>query len=197
MNDIKRNVVFVGFSDNQKKLVSEDSYKWDKFPKLIFEETIDAALKHQGFLIVIKAENMPNNFLEFDINNRHYFKNYDKVIYCVKNYRYMTNTTFSKMSKISFEPFNYFYNFNSYFLIRMYKEYLKNNNSNKTKKRLDNIESLNNYLKGKKKVTTEEIMKHFGVSSKWVQRYMADVNQKYHNIGYDYLDKCWYIVKQR
>ena len=79
MNDLKRNVVFVGLTENQQKLISEDSYKWDKFPKLIFEETLDAALKHQGFLIVIKAENMPNNFLKFDINNRHYFKNYDII----------------------------------------------------------------------------------------------------------------------
>ena len=197
MNNLKRNVVFVGFNENQKKLISEDSYKWDKFPKLIFEDTLDGALKHQGFLIVIKIDNMPNNFLNFDVNNRHYFKNFDKVIYCVKNYHYITSNVLSKMSKITFEPFNYIYNFSSYFLIRMYKNFLEKNNSKKTKRRLNNIENLNKYLKGKKQVTTEEVMKQFGVSSKWVQRYMEDVNEKYHNIGYNFIDKYYYIVKKR
>ena len=133
MNNLKRNVVFVGLTKNQQKLISEASYKWDKFPKLIFENTLDVALKHQGFMIVIKIENMPSSFLEFDINNRHYFKNFDKVIYCVKNYGYMPNTVLNKMSKISFEPFNYLYNFNSFYLIKMYKNYLENKNGKKTK----------------------------------------------------------------
>lgn len=197
MNNLKRNVVFVGLTENQEKLIREEGYKWDKFPKLIFENNLEDALKHQGFMLVIKMDEMPDSFLNFDINNRHYFKNFDKVIYCIKNYRYTTNNTISKLSKISFEPMNYLYNFNPHYLVRVYQNYLQKNNVKKTEKRLNNMEMLYKYLKGKKKVTTEEIMNHFKVSSKWVQRYMLDVNEKYHNIGYEFINKYWYIVKQR
>ena len=148
-------------------------------------------------MLVIVINDMPDSFLTFDINNRHYFKNFTKVVFCVKNYYYSSPDVLLKMSKISFNPFNYLYNFNPHYLIKLYQNYLQEINVKKTPKRLNNIEMLSKYLKGKKKVTTEEVMKHFGVSSKWVERYMFDVNQKYQNIGYEYLNKYWYIVKQR
>ena len=51
----KRNIVFVGFTATQEKLIKEDNYyKVNRFPKFIFVDTLEDALKHQGFMMIIK-----------------------------------------------------------------------------------------------------------------------------------------------
>lgn len=193
----KRNVVLVNFNLHQQKLIIEDNKKIDKFPKMVFVNTLEEALKHQGFLLVVKQDDMPINLINFDINNRYKFRKYNQVIFCIKNYHYNINFDLTKYSHISFMPYDYIYNLNPDYFIRKYTLYLDTKEKKKTAKRLKNIELLNNYLKGKRYVTTENIANNFKVSIKWVERYMQDVNEKYHNIGFDIYNKRWYIVKKK
>ena len=192
MNNIKRNVVFVGFNKREQKMFLEDFSKWDKFPKFIFLDTLEEALKHQGFMLIIKDEEFNYSFREYDINNRHMFRKYIMVKILTHNKRYSDS-----YSKISIEPNDFKYSYNAEYFILLYKRYLEKNLNKKTTKRLENIERVHNYLKKKRFITTKKIMLDLNVSDKWVKRYMQDVNDKYQNIGFDRYNKIWYVVKNK
>ena len=193
MNNIKRNIVLVGFKLNEQKMILKDYVKWDKFPKFIFVETLEEALKHQGFMLLIKDLEFKENFYNFDINNRHCFRKYIMVKIITNNktgYR-------DSYSKISIEPKNSIYGYDAQYFIYLYKRYLANDIDKMTFKRRNNIDNLYKYLKGKRFITIKEIQKDLKVSDKWVKRYMQDVNNKYQNIGFDKYNNRWYIVKNK
>lgn len=188
----KRNIVFVGFTATQEKLIKEDNYyKVNRFPKFIFIDNLEEALKHQGFMIIIKNLEI-ENFIDYDINNRHQFRKFTKVIICQKN-KVFSN----ELSKIEIKPLDYIYRLNASMLINEYQKFLSRETKKKTPKREQNIERLADYLKGKRYVSKQEIQDYFQVSHRWVERYMQDIAEKYHNIGYIRARNLYYIVKNK
>ena len=196
MNKEKRNVVLVGFNDWDKHLALFYRHKrYGRFPKVIFVDTLEEGLKHQGFMIVIKTDEEFDNFVDYDINNRHLFHKFVNVEICSTKYKYFSRS--NDFSKIRFYGSARMRDYDYNIFIAYYKWYIEKEDKKFTQKRKNNIEKLHNYLKGKRFVTTEEIVEEFKVSDRWVLRYMTDVNDIYQNIGYDSYKKRWYIVKQR
>ena len=56
------------------------------------------------------------------------------------------------------------------------------------------LESLYNYLKDYKIVKTSKIASDLNLNERTIQRYMEDINNIYHNVGYDYSNNEWYFV---
>ena len=188
----KRNIVFVGFTPRQEKLIREDNYyKVNRFPKFIFVDTLEEALKHQGFMLIIKNFEI-DNFTTYDIDNRHQFRKFTKVIICQKN-REVSN----EFSKIQIKSLDYIYHLNAAMLINEYQRFLNKENKKKTAKREKNMAQLAQYLKGKRYVCSKEIQDNFQVSPRWVERYMQDLAEIYQNIGYIKSKKLYYIVKNK
>ena len=208
MNQYKRNVVIVGLNEKEKaklffKDIRElkDEWKDDdythRFPHVIFEDTLEDGLKHQGFLLIVKMDLANDNYLEYDIKNRHKFKMFYKAYLYDENIKTPPINMYNRYKKIRFvDSYNLFYNVSQSFLEREYEEYIENEKriSKMTKKRKNNIEKLNKYLKGKKNVTREQIEKDLNVSRKWVIRYMNDLFITHQNIGLITHNKEWYTT---
>lgn len=210
MNQYKRNIVIVGLNEREKeKLFFEDIRKQilfmtppdelSRFPYIVYEDTLVEGLKHQGFLMILKINEKITNYIEYDIKNRHKFKKFtyvylydDDLINC---YSFLNENPFKKLQLISGREL--FYSLNYIFLKRKYKQYIENEKLKEkmTQKRKNNIERLNNYLKEKKFATTKQIANDLGVSTKWVDRYTLDLAIVHQNIGFDDINKQWYITK--
>ena len=63
-----------------------------------------------------------------------------------------------------------------------------------TKKRLDNINKIYEYLGSYKTIKTNKIVGDLKINPRMIERYMHDINNLYHNIGYDYSKNEWYII---
>ena len=72
---------------------------------------------------------------------------------------------------------------------------------NETRKRYSitkqkQLDSLYNYLKEYKTIKTSKIASDLNLSERTIQRHMKDINNIYHNIGYDYSNNEWYFIWQ-
>lgn len=209
MNQYKRNIVVVGLNEREKeklwfKDVRESKDEWNtndythRFPYVIFEDTLEDGLKHQGFLIIIKTNIDSLNYIEYDIKNRHKFKKFNEVYFYNENKKINCinrSVAFNKIHIIS--SYDLFYDFSEHFLKRNYLSYIESEKfkDRMTKKRKENIEKLNKYLKGKKFVNVDEVAKDLNVSNKWVIRYMEDLYLTHQNIGCITKNKEWYVTK--
>ena len=113
MNHYSRNVVIVGLNEHEKsklffKDIKElkDEWKDDdythRFPHVIFEDTLKAGLKHQGFLLIVKMNLDDIDYVEYDIKNRHKFKKFYKVYLYDENSKTRPINMFNKYKKIRF-----------------------------------------------------------------------------------------------
>ena len=51
-----------------------------------------------------------------------------------------------------------------------------------------------NYLKDYKTIKTSKIEKDLNLNKRTIQRYMKDINDIHHSVGYDYSNNEWYFV---
>ena len=198
MNDYSRNVVVVGL--NKKELGLSDirdlRNEWDsylykdnrRFPYLVVVDTLEDALKHQGFMLIINNLSIDDYYL-FDMNNRKKFKKYNLVL-ILSNDINLNNISNNSISKIKLIRKN---NVNDLFLYRLYKDF----NLKKvtfTKNRIAKLEKINDYIKNKKYIQSSEIANYFNISLRSVERDMKDINYLFDNVGYDNDKRCWYVI---
>lgn len=189
MNKFKRNIVCVGFS-----YIDEHDNGLPSFGKIIFVNHIEEAFKHQGYLLIFKNNNHMS-LISFDKKYRRKLKNYERImIYDTEYKESIAPEKYSHIELIDSDTFLNLYDF----LIDEYEEYKEKKKYpiavKYTPKRLKNINTLKAYLKGKKEVTTEKISESLNMSYRNVERYMNDLNNINHNIGYDYQKNTWYII---
>lgn len=200
MNDCSRNIVILGFDKDKIDLndIRDVKDKWDsysyinnhRFPYLVFVNCLDDALKHQGFMLIINDNifNIDDYYL-FDMKNRKRFKKYNLVLILNDDVS-LINVSNNSLSKFKLIRKS---NINDLFVIHLYNEFNLNKKSF-TKKRIDKLERLKEYLKDKKYINSSEIASYFNISLRSVQRDMKDMNILYDNVGYDNDKRCWYIV---
>lgn len=215
MNQGKRNIVFVGFSQQEiEKLefkdIRDQKEAWTstdithRFPRLLYFDTVKEAKRHQGLILFYKIEE-EFDFVKYDIQNRKQFKNYEYVFLVVpkKNkidYFYQVSnithikTQVSKLALISFYHLAYHPSL-MHCLNQMYKIHLENIQKKFSNIKLQNIEKLKQHVKKTTYINIKKTALLLHVSNKWVERYLIDMNFLYHNVGYDKRKKMWYIVK--
>lgn len=199
MNDYSRNVVIVGFDKKEIGLsdIRDMKDKWDsysykdnhRFPYLVFVDSFAAALKHQGFMLIIDDRDIGvDNYYLFDMNNRKKFKKYNLVLILSDNIN-LNSVSSNSISKIKFVRRN---SINDLFINMLYKEF--NSRSSFTKNKVSKLEKMKDYLNDKKYIKSREIADYFHISLRSVERDMKDMNILYDNVGYDNDKRCWYVV---
>ena len=187
MNKTKKNIVLVGFSNIENKTIAVPS-----IGKNYYLNNMNEAKKHQGFLIIINNKEN-TSIINFDKKYRSTLNKYEKIWLYNENYNEITY----KWSRIETKNRDLFLFDSLYFwdLYDNYKYTIENKKIQKyTKKRLDNINNIYNYLKKYKTITTLKLANDLKINVRTIERYMHDINNIYHNIGYDYTNKIWYIV---
>ena len=187
MNKTQKNIVIVGFSDIEKRSIGVP-----KIGEVLYLDSMDEVKKHQGFLLIIN--NIDNiDLISFDKKYRKYLNRYVFWLNKEKNKCYK-----DKYSNIELVD-NFIF---SDLTLNIWDEYdsYKNSRNNDiekkyTNKRMDNINKIYNYLINYKEISTSKVCFDLGINARMVQRYMQDINNIYHNIGYDYSKNEWYIIR--
>ena len=189
MNKFQKNIVCVDFS-----YIEERDNGLPSFGKIIYVNNMEEAYKHQGYLLIYK-NNKHMSLIDFDKKYRRKLKKYERIMLYDPEYTdSMAPEKYSHIELITSDTFLNLYDF-LYDEYEEFKEMKKNPLKIKyTNKRLQNINMVKNYLKGKKEITTKEISKSLNMSCRNVERYMNDLNNFYYNIGYDYQKNTWYII---
>lgn len=165
-----------------------------RFPFITYVSSLEELARKQGFMLIVFEELLPKTLKEIDMKYRKLF-NHFKVILIVtddykkerKRYKYanIVYITRQEAEHIDFDES----------VMEFYIEYLLQPKSRKlnekSRKRLDTIYQ---YLKRKKVVSTPELASYFHLSFRQVERFMNDLNTIYKNIGYDYQENVWYII---
>ncbi len=188
MNKAKKNIVIVGFSDIEKNSLG---IPYIEKGQVHYVKTIKEAIKYQGYMLII--DNKDN--IDITILDKKYRKSFNKfdIIWLYnENYEYYKN----KWSRIEKVNRNIFYD-NSYILSEEYDDYkLAKEKEIKTQynlKKNNKLNKLYNYLKNYKTIKTIKIEEDLKINARTIERYMEDLNQIYHNIGYDYTNNEWYF----
>jgi len=188
MNKAKKNIVIVGFSDIEIRSIAAP-----EIGKNIYVNTMNEAKKHQGYLIIINNKSS-TNVVEFDKKYRKTTNKYAKVWLYNKEYKdtynKWSNTNFVNNDIFLLDSLNFWDEYDRY---KFDIEHLETKTKH-THKKLIKLEKLYNYLKDYKTIKTSKIVDDLKISEKMVQRYMQDINNIYHNIGYDYSNNEWYII---
>ena len=189
MNKAKKNVVIVGFYNEEKNSIS---YPAIENSTVHFCDNISEAIKYQGYMIIIN--NSSNiDLVSFDKKYRKSLNKYERIL--IYNEKY--NWTYDKWSRFEKVDRGIFSDY-SYQLGEEWDKYKFDNerkidkkyNVNKQKR----LEELYNYLKKYKTVKTSDIARELNLNERTIQRYMNDINDIYHNIGYDYSLNEWYFI---
>lgn len=189
MNKAKKNVVIVGFDDLEKRSIS---YPYIENSIIHFCDNISEAIKYQGYMIIINnSKNINLTFL--DKKYRKSFRKYERVLVYNEKYNW-TYDKWSRFEKVNREIFNdYSYQFGEEW------DRYKSDKQNEVNKKYNSIkryriEKLYNYLKDFKIIKTSKIVKDIDLNKRTVQRYMEDINNIYHNVGYDHSNNEWYFI---
>lgn len=192
---MKNNIISVGLNEN---------YLLERFniemPITCIDNMSDLPNDKEGILIINldNINSLYNNLLYYDELK---YQKYD--LYDFDRLHRRKFDGFKKVYIISLDRFFYKYNFKSIYTNvhfiddgdkidlsienNLYKNSnIKNNNIHKLKEYVDKQE---NYFDSK------DIIDKFKVSSRWVKRYMKNMNDTYNNIGYSYSKRKWYKVK--
>ena len=194
MNKVKRNIVVVGFTLAEKR--SLDLPCIDGSSNHYFVDSIKDARKYQGYLLLIdNKENISLTLL--DKKYRKIFNKYELIwIYneSYKDFEYKNKWSRLEMvGRIIFGNCGYQFglDWDNYKYKKEHEEEKKlKYNINKSKK----LDILYNYLKEYKTIKTNKIVSDLNISKRNIQRYMIDLNNIYHNIGYDYSLNEWYLI---
>ena len=188
MNKTQKNIVIVGFSDIEKR-----SIKVPPIKNNYYLNSMEEARKHQGFLLIINnKDNL--DIIAFDKKYRKITNKYAYIWLYNEKYKESIN----KWSRIETKNRDIFY-YDELTIWDMYDEYKhslehKKETPKYTQKRLNNINKIYNYLQNYKTIKTSKISEDLKINDRMVQRYMEDINNIYHNIGYDYSSNEWYII---
>ncbi len=196
MNTTKKNVVIVGFSEAEKRSVATPIMPepYDNSQKIRYVESLKEASKYQGFMLIIdNSDDRP--IVELDKKYRKLFNKFEMVI--IYNESYTELHKYSKWNNISLVGRDLFYETLFYDVWDEYKEKKDNevkllNKFNKDKN--ERLKQLYNYIDNYKNRKTSDIAKYLNIDERTIQRYMIDLNNIHHNIGYDYFSNEWYFI---
>ncbi len=164
-----------------------------RFPYIKIVSNIDDLKRKQGFLLIIN-ENYLNvsGYIEIDKHYRKLFRNFN-LVYVVTRNKIKNGLFHLKYTNIYYVNEHFF---DDDVLQDLYFNYILNiKNIKFSKKKMLLLNEINDYLKNKKTIKTNEIVNTFKVHPRKVERYMNDLNKMYKNIGYDYVKNEWYIIK--
>ena len=187
MNKTQKNIIIVGFDE-----LEERSIGVPKIGDVLYLDNMDEANKHQGYLIIINnKDNL--DIISFDKKYRKVLNKYAfiwlyskknkpcRVGYC--NIELVDDFIFDDLTLNIWDDYE------------RYKERIENKIERKyTSKKLDKLNKLYNFLKDYKIIKTAELSYLLNMNPRTVQRYMRDISNIYHNIGYDYSNNEWYII---
>ena len=188
INKTRRNVVIVGASKFDKENNSFINYSVNsRFPHYVYVDKIADVKRLEGFAVIIFIEEV-NDYYEFDRLNRGKFKKFDYIIVITKGISKFCMGNLQITTKYKKDIGN--------MIEDLYKKSLTRENKAISLIKKKNIEKLRNFVKGKDFVTNREVREGLGVSRRWVDRYMEEMNYLYNNVGKieGYVNK-WYIVK--
>ena len=162
------------------------------FPYIKMVDKIEELKRKQGFLLIISEDKLSEkNILEIDKKYRKLFNRF-QFVYILTEDEKKLNFNHLKYSNIYYVNKEFVDNES---ILETYYEYLLNSKKvSYTKKKLMILEKMKIYFKGKKMVTTKELVDKFLLTPRSVERYMNDYNKIYKNIGYDYRENGWYII---
>lgn len=199
IKNVARNVFILDEHDynflNRKELKEEydtDIYYF-RFPYIKKVNTLEELKRKQGFLLIINEKYLEvSNYIEIDKKYRNFFKQFN-LVYIITHNKLKHDLFHLKFSNIYFVE-EAFFDYED--LQNIYFDYILNTKkTNFSKKKLLLLNEMNNYLKTKKTIKTDEIAKTFKIIPRKVERYMNDYNKIYKNIGYDYTNNEWYTIK--
>ena len=189
MNKAKKNVVIVGFENEEKNSIS---YPYLENSVVHFCNSISEAIKYQGYMIIINnTENV--NLVAFDNKYRKSLNKYERIlIYNEKyNWTYDKWSRFEKVNRFIFDDYSYQFG-EDWYKYKLDKEHEVTKKYNITKQ--SNLESLYNYLKDYKTIKTSKVASDLNLNERTIQRYMEDINNIYHSVGYDCSKNEWYFI---
>ena len=189
MNKAKKNIVIVGFTDEELKSLS---YPIIENGNVRYFISINDAIKYQGYMLIL--DNTINfDLIELDKKYRKSFNKYERILIYNENYKW-TNDKWSRFEKVDRGIFNDY----SYQLVEEWDKYKLNKEQEVTKNyninKQNKLECLYNYLKNHKTIKTSKIASDLNLDERTIQRYMKDINDIYHNVGYDYSNNEWYFI---
>lgn len=189
MNKAKKNIVIVGFSQEEKNSIS---LPYIEKNIVHYVSTISEAIKYQGYLLIINNQDNVN-IITLDKKYRKSFLKFARVWLYNENYQWDIDK-FSGIEKVNRDIFLDV----SYSLTEEWEEYKNNQEHKKTikynKNKHQKLNELYDYLKNFKTIKTNQISNDLNIPIRNIQRYMIDLNNIYHNIGYDYSLNEWYII---
>lgn len=193
MNKVKKNIVVVGFTKEERNSLA---LPYLENQTIHYIDSLNQLTKYQGYLLLI--DNSDNkSIVELDKKYRKSFNKYELIwIFNDKYESFSYQDNYSRIEKIGREIFyDYSYSFQEDW--DQYK-YNKENDKQKiikfNKDKQEQLDILYNYIKNYKNIKTNQIVKELGISERNIQRYMHDLNSIYHNIGYDYSLNEWYFI---
>ena len=187
MNKTQKNIVLVGFCEEEIR-----SIEVPKIGNIYYLNTMAEAKLHQGFLIIINNKD-DLDLVSFDKKYRKTINKYAYVwLYHEKykeSFNSWTNIRFKNRDLFLYGDLNYWDDYENY-------KYLMEHPKEKrlSKKRLEKIKILYDYIKNYKTLKTSVIAKDLNMSDRMIERYMHDINDIYHNVGYDYSNNEWYFI---
>lgn len=191
MNKAKKNIVVVGFNQIERNSLG---IPYDN--PIHYVGSLSDTTKYQGYLILIDNK-INKSLIELDKKYRKTFNKFELIWVYNENYdghrKYYDK--WSRIEKVNSNIFN-----DGYSSSIEWDEYKYNKEHSKEriiKYNTDKKEKLNllyNYLKKYKTRKTTEIVRDLNIDSRTIQRYMNDLNNIYHNIGYDYSSNEWYFI---
>lgn len=183
------------FLSNKRDLESDyyDEESFFRFPYIKIVDDINDLKRKQGFLLIIDEKYLKtSDYIEIDKKYRHLFNQFN-LVYILTNDLKKQMMYQIKFTNVYFVEKDYF---DDQVLVDTYCNYILNTKKIKfSKKKLLLLNEINDYLKNKKTIKTNELVNVFHINPRKVERYMNDINKIYKNIGYDYLKNEWYIIK--
>lgn len=188
MNKTQKNIVIVGFNDYEIRNIGVPP-----IGKIIYVSSMLEAKKHQGYMLIVNNKNKLD-IVSFDKKYRKILNKYAFIWLYGKNNKYYKD----KFSRIELYD-DYIY---SDICLNVWEDYDKykhelvyKNLKTFTKKRLENINKISKYLKDFDNIKTSKMSADLNMNVRTIERYMTDINEIYHNIGYDYSKNEWYIIR--
>lgn len=188
MNKAKKNIVVVGFTKEERRYLG---IPYDN--PIHYLDSINEITKFQGYLLLINNKEN-KSLVDLDKKYRKTFNKYELIWIYNKNYKPYYDK-WSRIKKVDEEIFNDGYQ--SGIDWDNYKYNKEHSIDKKIKYNIDKNNKLKifyNYLKKYKTRKTKEIKEDLNINERTIQRYMKDINDIYHNIGYDYSLNEWYFI---
>ncbi len=186
MNKAKKNIVIVGFGSDSLNI----SLPYIEKNKIHYINKLSDATKYQGYLLIIN--NKDNiDIINLDKKYRKLFNKFVKIWVYNEKYSWKKDK-WSNIEKVNRDIFLDV----SFSLTEEYEEYKKQNDIIKEYNinKLEKLNKLYTYLKGFETIKTKDLKNNIKISIRSIERYMHDLNDKYHNIGYDYTKDEWYFI---